>query len=250
MASIGISADGMLEHDRSFALFEENGSIINAKNYVEIHQLHAQIDIQTWQARFRIHGQPGESQFHLDKDQSAINQWFSDYFERSVQLQRNRSMGFVDDLTATGPTLISTATLETVASWFDGISVEELRLRLRTNIEIAGVPAFWEDQLYGPTEGEPVRFRIGDEVELLGKNACQRCPVPTRDVKSGEATSRFAKIFTTQRKATLPPWAHPERFDHYYRVAINTIPGENIPAGATLSIGDALEIIGERFPPT
>jgi len=120
--------------------------------------------------------------------------------------------------------------------------VDEIRRRLRANLEIDGVPAFWEDQLYGPEEGDLVRFRIG-EAELLGKNSCQRCPVPMRDVESGEKTPGFSKTFTTRRKETLQPWAHAGRFDHFYRVAINTIPGE-IPRGTQLKVGDTLEITG------
>lgn len=240
--SIGIYPHGKLEHDRSFALFEGNGDIIKAKKSPEVHQLHADVDLSELRARFRIHGRDGDHAFHLEDERPSIGEWLSDFFERPVKLQRDERLGFADDWTATGPTVISTATIETVASWFDELTPEEVRLRLRTNLEIDGVPPFWEDQLYGPVEGELVPFRIG-EVELKGKNACQRCPVPTRDVESGEATPKFAKIFSTQRKENLPDWAHQERFDHFYRVAINTIAG-NINEGASLRLGDRVEVGG------
>ena len=240
--SIAINRQGMLEYDRSFAIFEGSGEIIKAKQNAEVHQLHAHYDIGTLTVTFRVHGQSGGASFHLEDQRGEINSWLSEYFERPVRLQRDISAGFADDWTATGPTLISTATIETVASWFDDLSADEVRNRLRSNLEIDGVPAFWEDQLYGQTEDELVRFRVG-EIELLGKNSCQRCPVPSRDVESGEPTPKFAKIFVNQRKATLQPWAHPERFDHYYRVAINTQPGE-IAENSILTIGDEIEILG------
>ncbi len=246
--AVRIAMHGMLENDRAFAIFEGSGGIIKAKDAPEVHQLHARVDLETLRAAFRIHGQEGEMIYHLDEDRVAIGRWLSGSFGRPVKLHRDARIGFADDWTATGPTLISTATLELVASWFPDLNVEEVRRRLRANLEIDGVPAFWEDQLYGPGEGERVTFRIG-EVELLGKNACQRCPVPGRDVETGAKTRGFSKTFVAQRKATLPPWAHRARFDHFYRVAINTLPG-TIGENAELRVGDALDIVGTATAPT
>lgn len=238
--SIGIYPHGKLEHDRSFALFEGGGDIIKAKKFSEVHRLHARVDLETLRAAFRIHGQRGDHYFHLEYERPLIGEWLSRHFERPVKLQRDEFLGFADDWTATGPTLISTATIETVASWFDDLSPEEVRGRLRTNLEIDGVPPFWEDRLYGPVEGGLVPFRIG-EVELEGKNACQRCPVPARDVETGETTPKFAGIFASKRKESLPEWAHRDRFDHFYRVAINTVAGK-IGRGARLRVGDKVEV--------
>lgn len=53
-----------------------------------------------------------------------------------------------------------------VASWFPGLSVDEMRRRIRANIEIDGVPAFWEDRLFSE-QGDLVSFRVGD-VDFLG----------------------------------------------------------------------------------
>ncbi|MEO1069043.1 MAG: MOSC domain-containing protein, partial [Cyanobacteria bacterium J06638_6] len=105
--------------------------------------------------------------------------------------------------------------------------------------EIDGVPAFWEDQLFGP-DSAPVRFAIGDVV-LEGINPCQRCIVPTRDALTGAATDRFQKTFAQQRVTTLPAWTHPSRFNHFYRLAVNT----NIPnqGGKFLRVGDNVSLI-------
>jgi len=233
---------GMLEHDRSFAVFEGNGEIIKAKSNPELHRLHATFDIESLSANFRVTGDSTEHSFHLENDRVAINQWLSQVFNRPIVLHRDESFGFADDWTATGPTLISTATIETIASWYDELSVDDIRQRLRANLEIDGVPAFWEDQLYGPEVGDLVRFKIGT-VELFGKNACQRCPVPARDVETGDILRTFARTFIKQRNSTLPDWAHPGRFDTFYRTAINTLPAL-IADDSKLKVGDMLDIIG------
>lgn len=146
-------------------------------------------------------------------------------------------MGFPDDTNASGPTVISTGTLEEVASWFLDVSVDEMRLRLRANLEIGGVPPFWEDQLFAQ-EGQCVQFRVG-EVLLKGINPCQRCVVPSRDSQTGEVTRNFQKIFIQQRRETLPSWTTLSRFNHFYKLSVNT----NVPeseAGKQLHSGDAI----------
>ncbi len=50
------------------------------------------------------------------------------------------------------PTVISTATLEAITTWFPGLNLDQIRIRLRTNLEIGGVPAFWEDQLFAEAD--------------------------------------------------------------------------------------------------
>ncbi|NER85029.1 MAG: MOSC domain-containing protein, partial [Leptolyngbya sp. SIO1D8] len=137
------------------------------------------------------------------------------------------------DSDSPGPTVISTATLQTVADWF-GISLLDARRRFRTNLEIDGVPAFWEDLLFSETE-DPVAFQMG-AVTLQGINPCQRCVVPTRNPETGEATPTFQKQFMQQRSATLPANVARSRFNHFYRLAVNTrVPAA---AGKILKVGD------------
>lgn len=150
-----------------------------------------------------------------------------------------------------GPTVISTATLREVASWVD-VSLESARRRFRANVEISGVPPFWEDQLYGE-EGEVVRFRIGHAV-LEGVAPCSRCVTPTRDPETGEVTPRFRERFVENRREMAPPWTDTERFEHYYTLAVTTrapnasdesLTGAEDDAGGTqISIGDEVEILG------
>jgi uncharacterized protein YcbX len=54
----------------------------------------------------------------------------------------------------------------------------------------------------------------------------------------GEATGNFQKIFVTKRRESLPPWTTPARFNHFYRLSVNT----NVPeseAGKVLHQGVA-----------
>jgi uncharacterized protein YcbX len=84
-----------------------------------------------------------------------------------------------------------------------------------------------------------VRFRIG-EVAFEGSNHCARCPVPSRDPRTGEIILDFARRFSEKRRATFPPWSAEVRFDHYYRLAINTrVPSSEL--GKLLRLGDPLE---------
>jgi uncharacterized protein YcbX len=114
-----------------------------------------------------------------------------------------------------------------------------MRVRLRANVEIDGVPAFWEDRLYG-ADGAPVAFRVG-EVALEGTNPCARCVVPSRDPLTGAEIATFQKIVAQRRAATLPAWAERSRFDHFYRLAVNTRPA-GAQTGRTLRVGDAVRI--------
>ena len=116
------------------------------------------------------------------------------------------------------------------------------RVRFRANLEIGGVPPFWEDRLYAEKPNR-VHFRIGDD-EFHGNNPCRRCAVPPRDPFTGEsAPGNFKTLFLKMREETLPPWAERSRFDHFYRLSVNTLvpPTE---AGKILRVGDEIRVIG------
>jgi uncharacterized protein YcbX len=118
------------------------------------------------------------------------------------------------------------------------IDLEEARRRFRTTLEIDGVPAFWEDRLFGAPNTYAPRFRVG-EVEFEGSNPCARCSVPPRDSYTAANNVGFQKRFSELRRESLPAWATPERFDHFYRLATNTRVALS-QAGKTLRVGDPL----------
>lgn len=236
-----ILESGALEHDREFALFDEQGHFVNGKRNAKVHLLRSTFDLNLKTLSLQIQGTDQKAIFHLHDEQPSLEDWLTDYFGFPVKLVQNKITGFPDDLNAKGPTVVSTATLEEVASWFPDISVDEMRLRLRSNIEIGGVPAFWEDQLFTEV-GKYLHFQVGD-VLFEGVNPCQRCVVPSRDSQTGKVTTQFQKIFVTRRKESLPTWTTQTRFNHFYKVTVNT----NIPAseaGKILHQGDKIKILG------
>lgn len=235
---------GALKHDREFALFDEQGRFVNGKHTAKVHNLRSTCNLAARTVTLQIQDsdRPAEI-FHLDDDRTALATWFSNYFGYPVTLQQNLHMGFPDDTDASGPTVVSTATLESVASWFPDLEVEDIRQRFRTNLEIAEAPAFWEDLLFGEPD-QPVPFQIGT-VELLGNNPCQRCVVPTRNQLTGQSYANFQKSFTAQRQATLPDQAALSRFNHFYKLTLNT----KVPAsetGKTLRVGDAVSVLAAQ----
>jgi len=235
LPQISVLESGALQHDRENALFDQKGRFVNGKRNAKIHLLRSQFDADCQNLSLQVQGTNNNVKFHLDKERSELEAWLSDYFGLLVNIKQNKLMGFPDDTDASGPTIISTATLAEVASWFPGVTVEEMRDRIRANLEVDGVPSFWEDRLFTQA-GDSVEFQIG-EVVFAGINPCARCVVPTRDSKTAAATENFQKTFVSKRKDTLPDWTNPERFNHFYRLSVNTkVPASE--AGKVLKVGD------------
>lgn len=230
---------GSLTHDREFVIVDRDHKWVNGKRTAKIHQIRSQFNLNARIVTLSIRGNHPVS-FHLDYARPAISAWFSDFFGFPVTLQQDTITGFPDDPISPGPTIISTATIEQVASWFPDLSVEDIRSRFRTNLELTDVPAFWEDRLYSETE-DPIEFRLG-EVQLQGINPCQRCVVPTRSAISGVKTPQFQKTFGLKRKEEFPTWAAASRFNHFYRLAVNTRIAAS-ETGKRLQVGDPIETV-------
>ncbi|MUW13542.1 MOSC domain-containing protein [Halorubrum sp. CBA1125] len=228
---------GTLEHDREFALFDAEGNVLNGKRTERVHELAT--DFVPGSSALRVETPDGDVQrFDLDAEPEQAARWFSSCFETAVTLRRDSSLGFVDRREM-GPSVVSTATLETVASWFDEMTVDGARRRLRANVEVAGVPAFWEDRFVG--EGSP-DFEI-DGVRLEGVTPCGRCVVPQRDPDTGEPIPEFRERFVKRREATFPEWATDDAFDHYYSLMIITQVPER-DRGETIRVGDEVTVRG------
>jgi uncharacterized protein YcbX len=236
VASANVLPSGALRNDRRWALADADDRFVNGKRSPLVHRIRSRFDLEHERVDLSCGDETGS--FHLSEDREDLERWLSDRLAMAVRLVENRETGFPDDLDAPGPTIISTATLAVVSAWFPGLTVDEVRRRFRANLEIDGVELFWEDRLYG-REGEPVRFRIGD-VAFLGTNPCQRCVVPTRDSQTGDALPDFQKLFASQRESTLPVWAERSRFNHFYRLAVNTSPGSR---SGTVSVTDRIGVL-------
>jgi uncharacterized protein len=237
-----ILPSGALAFDRRWAFFDSNDRYINGKNRPEILRIRSTFSPPI--DRITIQPETGTAHsFHLTEDQPALNHWLSTHLNQPVQLRTDPQTGFPDDPASPGPTIVSTATLETIASWYPDLTLNEIRRRFRTNLEIDGVPPFWEDQLFAPDPNQTIPFRIGP-LHLVGVNPCQRCPVPTRSSLTGEKTDRFQQTFIEKRRETLPTWAAKSRFNHYYKLTINTRLAEPIEESDRIEIevGDRIEI--------
>jgi uncharacterized protein YcbX len=235
-----IGPGGGLEHDRAWALFTVDGRWLNAKRTAAMHLIRAayapdlsSVTLAVPSDRRNI---PART-FAFPTGAEDAAEWFSVYFEQQI-IVRHSPNGFPDDPIANGPTIVSTASLDAVCSWFPDIHVGEARLRFRTTLEISGVPAFWEDQLFGEEERSVIRFRIG-EVNFEGSNPCARCPVPPRNPHTGDDLVGFQKRFGELRRAQLPPWSPVARFDHFYRLSTNTRVASS-ERGKVLQLGDLL----------
>jgi uncharacterized protein len=235
-----IAPGGALEFDRRWAIVDDKGKIVNAKRTAKIQQLRSQFDFDNSGAitvTLKVNNEDRSRSFDLNSQNTELAIWLSEFFGFTVSLIENADTGFPDDLNAYGPTIVSTATLTAIATWFPALDLAEVRRRFRTNLELSGVPAFWEDRLFG-APGDIVDVRLGN-IHLHGINPCQRCIVPTRDSHTGEALPQFQQIFTHHRQQTLPPEVNPARFNHFYRLAVNT----QIPlteAGKSFATGDEL----------
>lgn len=231
-----ITGGGILENDRVFAIYDSDNKVVNGKRTARVHELRCEFDSEIREIRLRQNGESLPTQFQLD-DLVPIQKWLSEFFGFTVFVRRESEKGFPDDREAFGPTIVSEASLRAVQNWFPEISLESVRRRFRANLELVDGEAFCEDELFG-APGELKPFQIGN-TKIFGHNPCQRCVVPTRDAETGKAIADFQKKFMQLRKENLPAWANAQRFNHFYRFAVNTsIPPTE--AGKQLRIGDEI----------
>lgn len=230
---------GTLAYDREFAFFDDDGDVINGVRTDRVHALDT--DFEPGTGLLTVETSGGEvHRFPLETatGRERAEDWFSDFFDLGLTLERDADSGFVDR-PELGPSVVSTATLETVASWFDSVTVENVRRRLRANVEISGVPPFWEDRFVG---ADTAAFTAGD-IRFEGVKPCGRCVVPQRDPDTGERTPEFRERFVRKRQETFPHWADESAFDHYYAVMlISSIPEEG--RGRELRVGDPVSVLG------
>jgi uncharacterized protein YcbX len=234
---------GALAGDRRWAMVDAEGRFVNGKRHPGVHAIRARFAADASAVVLSTPADPAGKalEVSLDGDPAPAERWLSEQLGQPIRLTRDDAGGFPDDRTAAGPTVVSEASIAAVASWFPGLTADSVRRRFRANLEVAGVPAFWEDRLCGPA-GTAVSFQVG-EATFLGTNPCQRCAVPPRDPDTGEILPGFQKRFSDLRRATLPAWAEAARFDHFYRFTVNTRVSRD-EGERVLRLGDLLRIAG------
>lgn len=238
-----IIASGALGGDRSFAICDRKGELVNTKRNSGVHFLRFSFDTKHRIAGLKIQDTEQEIFFHIDRERPGIEYWLSNYFGYPVKLIENLLTGFPDDTAAPGPTIISTATIAEVASWFPRVSVNEMRHRLRANIEIGDVPAFWEDQLFGAAD-EVVRFKIGPVI-FEGINPGHPCILSTRNSAAKEAYPNLKNLLAAKQNEIMPELLKQGHLNHFSRLLVNTrVPLQ--PAEKRVHIGDEVQIISVR----
>lgn len=290
---------GALLHDRRWRLVDSEGRVVNAKKVARIHAVRARFDITNGDLNEAGKASPagGLVTLWLDNESGGLSdttqtgetfpliagskgpcEWLSDALGKHVFLEERLEGGFPDDRDASGPTIISTETLDEVARWF-GWSDEEARRRFRMNLELtddadqvssgessvfkALQQPFWEDSLACPvrnkdsmvpvSEGEhsldylpvaePKVFVIG-EIIFRAAGVCRRCVVPSRDTQSGKQTHLFRDAFEARRFRGLRHDVDVREWQDYYRLGLNTSvlqasPDNQIAIGQKLNLRDA-----------
>lgn len=249
--SISINEGGTFESDREYAMldpdennviedrFDSVGKTFNGKEIDHTHEVESEFDPETDVLTLRMRETGDTYTFDLTSERDEASKWFSDFVGEPVELRHREPPSFIDR-PKLGPSIISTGTLEEVASWFDEMTVEGARIRLRPNIEIGGVPAFWEDRFLG---NDPSGFEVNG-TRFEGAEACARCVVPSRDPDTGEPINNFEQRFAEYREETLPDWAPREEFEHFFTVMlISDVPESHY--GDTISVGDEVSVSQE-----
>jgi uncharacterized protein YcbX len=228
---------GALEMDRRWAIVDARWNYVNGKTCAAVHSLRTTFaeDLKSVTV-----GRGGDVRsFALPCECDALAHWLGELVGCRCRLVEDDVVGFPDDRDSPGPTIIGAATLAAVASWYEGVDASEVRRRLRANLEIDAPEPFWEDRLALREVGGP-EFTVGETI-FRGWNVCRRCIVPTRDSITGESTPGFAKRFVEQREASLPAWSPAERFEDFYRAAINTRLAA-LCRGGTIHVGDEVKL--------
>jgi len=236
-----ILASGSLEHDREYAIYDEQGRLVNGKRTARVHLLRTSFDLEAGTVTLRVQGEGREETFSLG-DCGELEIWLSGHFGFRVKM-RHFPSGLPDHGRTPGPTVISTASLEQVSAWFDSVSVAEVRKRFRANLEVSDTAPFWEDRLVDKPNTTVV-FQVG-RARIEGVYPCERCVVPSRDPLTGERYQRFERILAAKRKENMPAWAELSSFPHFYHFCVLTrVAGTE--AGKVLRVGDEVGLLATR----
>ncbi len=236
--------DGGFVRDRQLALVGPDGEYVNGKRTAAVHRVTASFDLAAERVTLdapAVADAPARVTLPLSAH-DRLADWFTRYVGLDVSVRAERP-SYPDDTAASGPTVVSRATLETVADWFD-LPVENVRRRFRANVELGDCVPFWEDTLYDD-RSHRIEVAVGDTT-LYGDGPCRRCVVPARDPDTGRETPGFTERFVKRRQATLPDWSDTDRFDGAFRLAVNTVVPPDT-TGDAVAVGDTVRLDG-RVP--
>src|SRR5712664_132894 len=120
-----IGPGGGLELDRAWALYSVDGQWVNGKRTAAIHLIRAAYAPDVSSVTLSV---PGDRRkiptktFAFPGEAESASEWFSNFFEQPITV-RHSPEGFPDDDIASGPTIVSTATLQVVCELFPGVTL-------------------------------------------------------------------------------------------------------------------------------
>ncbi|HTL53997.1 MAG TPA: MOSC N-terminal beta barrel domain-containing protein [Planctomycetota bacterium] len=246
---IAAHPNGGLQADRRYAFFSQtHGGWIRAKDFPQLLRIRARFDLP--RNTVSVATEAGGREFDLALERPAFNDWMSAFLAHPVALKESPAGGFFDDSKKDrfGVSLISTATLQRLAAWFPGLALDELRRRLRTNIEVDGVEPFWEEALI-PHAAEAAAASTQRPALAIGPArfavalSCPRCSVPERNSRTADLDPAFRSRFATMREATLPRFVEPSAYKTMYSVAIRlqSQPLADTAVAPVIAVGDAVQ---------
>src|SRR5258707_7226599 len=125
-----ISPSGGLALDRAWALYSVDGKWVNGKRTQAIHLVRASYSPDLREVTLSVPGDRREIPTRTFDFPGAFDdaaEWLSVYFDQQI-IVRYSENGFPDDTVASGPTIVSTASLESVSGWL-GPTPQRLALR-------------------------------------------------------------------------------------------------------------------------
>ena len=198
-ATIGIHS---LQNDRLFAMIDESGRFVNGKRTPRVNHLEAKYDLSAGLIFLTDRNTGNRHSFLLEEGNAELDGYLSDFFDLKLRLVKNTRGEFMDIPAASSVTIVSEASLQSLQQDLDQHSLEDMRLRFRTNIELGGAEAFWEERLF-LKPGFGLRFRVG-EVEMIGITPRARCNVPPQSPVTGETDEAFVRNMIASRNRSLP----------------------------------------------
>lgn len=213
---VWVIPDGRLQDDSQFVLV--NGGTrepITLEGSPKILTIRASFDMDLSIVTLRCGDATRTCVLTSSESRRLTERWLSAILGERVGLEEVLAAPPEGETSTGGPTIVSTATLEEVARWVDGTTVEQIRRRARANIELEGVdgeplPPFWEECLVGPP-GEERSFRIADTL-FHGLELVRRGRGFAQHPDTGVQNMRMLVKFRQQREQ-IPVWSPAERFD-------------------------------------
>ena len=236
-AEIGIHS---LKNDRIFAMLADDGRFVNGKRTGRVNQLRSEFNLVDNKVTLSQRDGGEKQTFELRENNEQLVAYLSDFFSMNVTLIHRDNGELMDIPQTSSVTIVSQASVASLHKDLPDHLIEDLRLRFRTNLEIGGVDAFWEEKLF-QEPGIGMRFTVGD-VEMIGVSPRARCNVPPRNPLTGETNKQFIKQMMESRSQSLPNESALPKHGGFYHLTVNTYVPES-EKGKVLRVGDPIKII-------